>query len=168
MTLGGSPLPPVFADSDARTRWFRSRPFLVSGAIAVTTGGVVAAVTGPTGWSDGSWVAAFLVLVTGVGQIGLGVGQALLAPQSPAARAVAVECTLWNLASLAVVAGTIFEAPAFVTVGGIALLGALWLLATNVRTTGSPTGWGLRAYQALLSVLFVSTPVGIALSWIRS
>ena len=42
----------------------------------------------PDGLGDGSWVAAYLVLVLGVAQIGLGTGQVLLAVELPARRAV--------------------------------------------------------------------------------
>ncbi|MTV27586.1 hypothetical protein FTX61_19525 [Nitriliruptoraceae bacterium ZYF776] len=131
-------------------------------------GGIAAAVTGPTEWDDGSWVAAFLVLVMGVGQIGLGIGQAFLASEPPPPRAVAIESTLWNLGSLTVMAGTIIEAPPLVSLGGIALVIALALLASAVRTANQHGGWLGRAYQSLLLVLLVSIPVGIALSWIGS
>ena len=57
----------------------RAVPFAVISSIGIIGGGIAAAVTGPTDWKRGSWVAAFLVLVVGVGQIGIASGQALLA-----------------------------------------------------------------------------------------
>ena len=43
-------------------RWAVGRWFLALGSIAVVGGGIVAAVTGPTDFELGSWVAAYLVL----------------------------------------------------------------------------------------------------------
>ena len=158
----------MIADPDSRIRWARGLPFLLCGSASVTLGGIAAAVSGPTGWEQGSWVAAFLVLVTGVGQIGLGMGQAFLAPRTPTPLTVAIECTLWNLGSLAVMVGTLMDAPLLVTLGGLVLLGSLALLADIGRTTKSQHRRLHRAYQGLLLLLLVSTPIGITLSWIRS
>ena len=55
-----------------------ARWFVAAGSSCVVVGGLVAAATGPTGFEDGSWVAAYLVLVGGVAQIALGVGQQLV------------------------------------------------------------------------------------------
>ena len=58
---------------------------MVAGGAAIIAGGIVAAVTDPAGWEHGSWTAAFLVLVAGVAQIGLALGQVELAavPATP-------------------------------------------------------------------------------------
>ena len=44
----------------------------------------------------GSWLAAFLVLVAGVAQIALAVGQAMLAPRPPSSRTLVTELIAWN------------------------------------------------------------------------
>ena len=49
-------------------RWPSVRPFLLIGSLCTIAGGLVAAVTRPTGFVLGSWTAAFLVLVGGVAQ----------------------------------------------------------------------------------------------------
>ena len=64
-------------------RWSSIVPMLAAGGVSIVAGGVVAAVTGPTDWDHGSWVAAFLVLVAGVAQLGVGAGQAQLVPVAP-------------------------------------------------------------------------------------
>ena len=63
-------------------RWMSVLPMLIVGGVGVISGGLVAAITGPTSWQHGSWVAAFLVLVVGVGQIGIASGQALVSTGS--------------------------------------------------------------------------------------
>ncbi|HRW41812.1 MAG TPA: hypothetical protein P5193_09740, partial [Microthrixaceae bacterium] len=78
-------------------RWPSARPFVVVGAVAVVAGGAVAAVTRPTGFELGPWLAAFLVLVGGVAQIALGAGQAWVADRVPASATVRSELAVWNV-----------------------------------------------------------------------
>jgi hypothetical protein len=141
-------------------------PFVGVGVVAIVAGGLVAAVSRPTGWSDGPWVAAYLVLVAGVGQVGLGAGQAMYAGSPCSRRRVRAQLALLNGSSLLVVGGTLAAAPALVTVGSALLLGALVSFA---RATGG-RGGGRRAwlYLALLAVLIGSIPIGTALAWIRA
>ena len=156
--------------SDHRLRWVTSTPFFVIGALGIVAGGVAAAVTGPTDWGNGSWCAAFLVLVVGVAQIGLGAGQAALAPNLATRRLVVGECALWNVGSAGVITGTLADSPAIVTVGSLVFLAALALAAFAVRGHSELTGRTrplLLAFRVLLIVLLVSTPIGMVLSWAR-
>lgn len=143
--------------------------FVGAGAVAVVAGGLAAAVTGPTGWEHGSWVAAFLVLVTGVGQIGLGAGQALLADRPPGSRRLAGEVALLNAGSVLVIAGTLAAVPAVVTAGTLALAGALVMFAGTPRRHDpghdGRRAWPRWAYTGLLAVLLVSSPIGLVLTW---
>ena len=147
------------------SRWRPSVPLLVCGAVSIVAGGLAAAVTGPTEWDHGSWVAAFLVLVGGVAQIGIAAGQSELTPSPPTPRFVALECALWNVAGLIVIAGTLLASPLTVTIGSVVLVAALVLAAVAARGVGR--SWLLVPYRALLVLLLVSTPIGIALSWTR-
>ena len=147
------------------TRWRSSVPLLVGGAVSIVAGGLAAAVTGPTEWDHGSWVAAFLVLVGGVAQIGIAAGQSELTPSPPTPRFAALECALWNVAGLTVIAGTLLASPLTVTIGSVVLVAALVLATVAVR--GAGRSWLLLPYRALLVLLLVSTPIGIALSWAR-
>lgn len=151
-----------------RERWRSALVFVVVGIASVIAGGLVAAVTRPAGWEHGSWVAAYLVLVTGVAQVGFGIGQAILAPNVPTRRQVRIECGLWNLGSAGVIVGTLVTQPVIVSVGSVLLLGALALfaLATRGEAPGDPRA--LMGYRLLLLLLLVSVPVGIVLSWIRA
>ena len=141
-------------------------PPVVLGVVSVIVGGLVAAVTTPAGWQHGAWAAAYLVLVTGVAQIGLGVGQAVLAATPPSSALVALQVSGWNLGSAAVILGTLAGAPALVSVGGVLLVACLGLLMYGVR--GGQTGRLLWLYRLLVLVLLVSIPVGLLLSWLRS
>ena len=137
------------------------------GMACIVVGGLVAAITRPTGFAAGPWVAAYLVLVAGVAQVGLGTGQALLSAQPPTGRTTAWELVAWNAGNGAVLAGTLASTPPAVTIGGIALFGALALFLHGVRRPrpGS-TGW-LAGYRLLAGAIAVSIPVGVVLSVLR-
>lgn len=140
-------------------------PFALCGIVSVVAGGVVAAVTGPTDWTHGSWMAAFLVLVMGVGQVGLGLGQAIVV--DPSRRIRSIEVATYNVGSALVLAGTLIALPVVVTVGGVGLVVALGTFLTTGRRGGRGS-WVGRIQTALLVVILVSVPIGIALSWTRS
>jgi hypothetical protein len=106
------------------------------------------------------------VLVVGVGQIGLGVGQALLAAD-PTRRRVVTEAGLFNGGSSLVIVGTVVDRPLVVTVGGLGLAGALAVFASTAGV-GHGRGWAARMYVGVLAVLFVSMPIGLTLAWIRA
>jgi hypothetical protein len=160
---------PSFAP-DVRDRWSRSSAFFVIGAVGIVAGGIVAAVTGPTGWSNGSWCAAFLVLVVGVAQIGVGVAQAALAPVNPSRALVAGEIVAWNGGSAGVIVGTLVDEPVVVSIGTVVFLVALVLAGLATRGHSGLTGRArlmLLVFRVLLVVLVVSAPIGIVLSWVR-
>jgi hypothetical protein len=148
-------------------RWPAARPFALIGSAAIIAGGVVAAVSRPTGFELGSWLAAFLVLVGGVAQIVLGVGQAWIAHQRPRARDVRAEVVWWNLGLGATVLGSLAAVPIATTVGGAAIVVALCLFLRGVRGGGSAAGWTVPTYRAMVVVVVVSVPIGIALAWLR-
>lgn len=147
-------------------RWHAMSSFALVGVIAVIAGGLVAAVTGPTGFTHGSWVAAYLVLVAGVAQVGLGVGQALLAAVPPTGRYRAWQLVVYNVANTAVLVGTLMGSVAVVVAGGALLLLALALFLAAVRRPRTHS-WHLVTYRLLLAILGVSVPVGIVLSALR-
>lgn len=142
-------------------------PALVVGVSSVVLGGLVAAVTRPLDWSDGSWVAAYLVLVTGVGQVALAVGQGYLAAEPVPARRTLLQLLLVTGGSTLVVGATLASSPPLVSAGGLVLVVGLVSYATTRRRRGGP-GWLHVAYLGVLAVLIVSTPIGLALSWMRA
>lgn len=139
---------------------------LVIGAGAVVTGGLVAAITGPAGWERGAWVAAYLVLVVGVAQLGLAAGLAWLSDPAPTRQAVGVGVVVWNLGHAAVLAGTLERVTWVVDAGGVLLV--LVLLGALLAVRPGRRGWLLRAYRALVIVVLVSVPVGLVLARLRS
>lgn len=140
-------------------------PFLAIGTAAVVAGGLIAAVSRPLEWERGPWLAAFLVLVVGVGQAGLGIGQSFVAGGVVAGRVVAVELGLGNVGALAVIAGRLSSTPAVAIAGSLLFAGALAVFARQSSRGRRPRGRLARSYRSLLVVLAASVPVGIFLSW---
>ncbi len=143
-------------------------PFVVLGAVSVIAGGLVAAVSAPAGWEHGSWAAAYLVLVTGVAQIGLGAAQAALVAAPPWRRGRAVELLGWNLGSALVIVGTLVTSPPVVMVGAVLLVVALATFAASIRGETVGPRWVRTVLLLLVLVLLVSIPVGVVLSVLRA
>jgi hypothetical protein len=148
-------------------RWSVVGPFVLVGSVCIVAGGLVAAVSRPTGFELGSWLAAYLVLVGGVAQIALGGGQAWLADSPPAALAVRSELATWNAGVLTTVVGTLTGRPVVTTFGGAASIVALALFLAGVRRAGSAPAWARLLYRSVAAIVLISTPVGLALAWIR-
>ncbi|MEV8224040.1 hypothetical protein AB0P16_16540 [Dietzia maris] len=146
--------------------WRAMREFVLVGIAAIIVGGLVAALTGPTGFADGSWAAAYLVLVAGVAQAGLGGGQALLAGATLSRRVRVVELLVYNLANSAVLVGTLAGSVVTVATGGVLLLISLMLFLVTVRHLRGRT-WHLVLYRIIIATLVVSVPVGVVLSVVR-
>ncbi|MGI8459487.1 MAG: hypothetical protein ACR2LI_15435 [Propionibacteriaceae bacterium] len=145
-------------------------PFVAVGILCVLAGGLLAAVTAPAPTEHGAWAVAYLVLVGGVAQAALGVGQALSTTGTPSLL-VAVQLIGWNLGNAAVLVGTLNGVPALADVGA-ALLGiTLILLARGVpgalRRPGGVPRWFCCCYGLLIAVLLVSLPVGLVLLRLR-
>lgn len=152
---------------DRGTRWNSMVGFVAVGFCCIIAGGLVAAVTAPTGFLAGSWVAAYLVLVAGVAQIGLGAGQSLLAARAASPPMVVSELFAWNAGSAAVITGTLIGSALIVGVGGLGLAVALGIFLFAVRRSRPGLRWQLMLYRALAAVLAMSIPVGLFLSVLR-
>lgn len=148
-------------------RWRSIRPFAALGSLSIVAGGFVAAVTRPTGFEMGSWLAAFLVLVGGVAQIALGGGQAWLTDRQPSANTLIAELTIWNVGLALTIAGSLASIPAVTTIGSLAVVAALALFLRVVRNGPYRLRRPRLVYQLLLWFVLISTPVGIVLAWIR-
>lgn len=142
--------------------------FCAVGLFCIVTGGLVAAVTGPLRLEHGSWAAAYLVLVGGVAQSALGVGQYVLAPRLPARWVAGVELAAWNGGSVAVIGGTVLDNPWIVDVGGLLLVVALAFMIRAVRGADPGFYWTVWSYRILLAVIIISTAIGLALAHLRS
>ncbi len=153
--------------SETSARRSAALPFAAIGVGCIVAGGLVAAVTAPAPTEHGTWAAAYLVLVAGVAQVALGVGQALIATRAPSPRTVLAQVIAWNLSSVAVVAGTFADLTTLVYAGGALLVAALLLLLRSVHDSAVPR-WQLAAFWLLAVVLLVSIPIGLVLARIRS
>ncbi|MGH3733713.1 MAG: hypothetical protein ACRDVC_10155 [Acidimicrobiales bacterium] len=159
-------LPPQIRPHDA-TRSAGSgeaRPsliFVVVGAALIVAGGFVAAAGGEAPSKQLSWAAAYLVLVCGVAQLGLGGGRALMTPRQLNTKLIAWQFITFNLGNAGVLVGTLVGVLSLLYVGSAFLLLALALFARAARGTRE-RGW-VFLYWAFILVLAVSVPVGAAL-----
>lgn len=141
-------------------------PFVVIGVLCVIAGGLVAAVTAPVASEQTSWASAYLVLVVGVAQVGLGLGSSALAPRPPSRISQVGTLALWNLGNGSVLAGVLLDLTTLIDIGGGALVIALVIALRTVRRSMGPTLL-IRAYWLLVAILALSIPVGLVLSRIR-
>jgi hypothetical protein len=139
-------------------------PFLGLGGLCVVGGGLVSAASAGAPSQQSAWAVAYLVLVAGVAQVGLGLGR-LLATR-PARAATSVELGCWNLGNALVLAGVLLPVTTLVDLGGALLVVALALALHGVQGA-RPAGaarWALRAFRMLVAVLGVSIPIGLVLA----
>ena len=155
------------ADAELIERWRPARAFVVIGSIFIVAGGLVAAVSGPTNFERGPWLAAYLVLVGGVAQVVLGGGQAWLAERVPPHRSTRTEAWSWNIGVVAVVIGTLASLPVLTSLGGLASAVALWLFLAGVHTVRPAPRMAALLYRSVAAIVLVSIPVGLALAWMR-
>jgi hypothetical protein len=136
-------------------------PFAVAGAVSVFAGGLLAAaIAAPAPTRHGVWAVAYLVLVSGVSQIVLGAGQALLSSKPPGAHRATVTAVAFNVGNAAVLAGVVTEHIVVFDAGSLLLDAALVLFLYAVRR-GAPNGWLLFSYRLLVALLLVSIPIGM-------
>jgi len=147
-------------------------PFVVPGVLAVVAGGLLAAVVAPAPTEHATWAAAYLVLVWGVAQVGLGVGQALCAGRLSIAL-VGAQVIGWNVGCAAVVVGALSGVPAVADVGAVLLVVTLVWFARALtggparRRVGVPS-WARWSYGLLITLLLVSVPVGLIVLRLRA
>lgn len=153
-----------------------TRVLVLAGSTCVVAGGLIAAITGPLDWRQGSWLAAYLVLVGGVAQFVMGrVPTWFALPVS--LRVAWTQVIGWNLGNAVVIAGSLASLPNVVDIGGAILVVILVDMLRDEfrRDSSAPSHRPLKvpltlwrwAYRALLIVLAVSVPVGLVLAHLR-
>jgi hypothetical protein len=145
-------------------RWIPALPFIALGAISIVAGGLVAAVTAIAPTRHATWAAAYLVLVVGVAQLGIGVGQALLAPKIPSSRLITAELLTWDVGNAGVIAGTLMNRVGLVDLGGALLAVSLVLFILGARGHTGRNRWPLYLYRLLITIVLVSIPIGLIIS----
>jgi hypothetical protein len=142
-------------------------PFLTLGGISLILGGVVSAASAGSPSYTSAWAVAYLVLVGGVAQLVLGIGQAELASKKLPATLLAAEAALLNLSTVAVLLGTLLAAPALTYVGAGLLVIALVAFIWAVRGASQHLPWLLWAFRIMVVVLLVSAPIGLVIAHSR-
>lgn len=143
-------------------------PFIVVGGLSLVGGGVVSAASagGPSYYS--AWAVAYLVLVCGVAQLVLGLGQSSLASTAPSPRLLAAQVVALNVSNAAVLLGTLAGIPVVTYLGAGLLVLALVLFIWGVRGHQARNAWLVWAFRAMVVVLLVSAPIGLVISHVRA
>ncbi|HET6655116.1 MAG TPA: hypothetical protein VFH57_02620 [Gammaproteobacteria bacterium] len=131
---------------------------------AIVAGGLVAAAIAHDSSRHVVWMVAYLVLVVGVAQAVLGLGQALLPARLPSLRWRVGEWALFNAGNAGVIAGTLVARSVPVVIGTALFVIALLLFLTGLNNAGR--GWPLQVYRAVLAVACIGAITGLALSLI--
>lgn len=142
--------------------------FFLIGSAFVVLGGLVAAASTPLRFTDGPWLAAYLVLVCGVAQCLFGIMRRYVAPSPMTAAGFALELSCWNVGNAAVVVGDLVRSPLVVGIGGVLLIAVLVLQLAHLRHTVPTLRWAAWLYGIVVAVLLVSIPIGIVLSAVAS
>jgi len=142
-------------------------PFLALGGISLILGGVVSAASAGSPSYTSAWAVAYLVLVGGLAQLVLGIGQAELASKRLPAGLLAAEAVLLNFSTVAVLLGTILAAPALTYAGAGLLLVTLVAFIWAVRGASQHLPWLLWAFRIMVVVLLVSAPIGLVIAHSR-
>ena len=129
-----------------------ARPFIVIGGAAIVGGGLVSAASALTPSYTASWAVAYLVLVVGVAQLILGLGQSSLATKRLTGGMIVGEAVAFNLGNVGVLAGTVFGQPVVLYLGAALIVAAQALFLWAVLG-GNPSRRVLRwGYRALIVV----------------
>lgn len=138
----------------------------LTGVAMIIAGGLVAAVADPLEVARGSWLAAYLVLPGGVATSAMALARTGHVDPVRRDRGAWPQFALWFGGHAGVVGGTLAEMPLLVGAASILLVAALVLALRASVGIAAPVAaaW---AYRALLVLLMLSIPVGIALSIAR-
>jgi len=142
-------------------------PFLVVGGISIIAGGVISAVAAASPSYIASWAVAYIVLVAGVAQLVLGIGQAQLTSTQSPTWVIVAEAVALNLANVAVLIGSLAEIRVLSYIGAALLVIALVLFVWAVRGNHSRNRWLLYAFRAIVVILAVTAPIGLVIAHSR-
>lgn len=163
MSTPGQPAGPQRAAALPERALQRALPFLVAAAAAVTAGGLLAAATAYVTTQKTAWATAYIVLVMGVAQAGIGAAMGWLA-QRARVRTAWIALVLFNLGSIGVLIGQLTGVIALTFTGGALVVAALAVIVAATRG-GSPGHPGLVwSFRVLILVLAVSIPIGLTLA----
>ncbi len=142
-------------------------PFAIIAPVSIIAAGFVSAVTAFSPSYTASWVVAYLILVVGVAQLALGVGQAWLASEEPSKSLVIVEILLFNLANIATIVGTLITSIALVYIGAALFIIALAMFIWGVRISKPGSTLMVYGFRAIVLFLIVSAGVGVVIASVK-
>ena len=134
--------------------------FATLGTSAIVFGGLFSAATARSATYHSAWFVAYLVLVVGVAQVALGLGQWWLTSRPLSVAPVVSELVFFNIGNAGVIIGTLLAAPLWVDAGSVWIVVALSLFGWRVWSPRS-RGAALWLYWMLIVLLFVSVLVGL-------
>lgn len=157
--------PAQVADDRAPLIWLSPRlrerlVFVAVAAFMVIAGGVVAAVNGAAHFANGSWLAAYLVLVGGVAQFVLGLGCLLLPEANYSTDLRRAQLVLWNVGTLAVAGGVIGNVFGVVLAGSVVTAAGLVCFAAASGPLRDPGRRRVLVYRVLIGLLVISVLIG--------
>jgi hypothetical protein len=146
----------------------QATPFVAIGTASIIAGGLIAGATARHPTEHEAWAVAFLVLVCGITQIALGLGQSLLATTVPPSRTIIAELVAFNAGCALVLVGTIAGLLLLTEAGSVLLALALVLLFRAVGGAGVQAGWPVNLYRALIAIVLLSIPIGLVLAHLKT
>lgn len=155
-----------------RSAWLK--PYIVAGFTCIVAGGLLAAATAYVTTQKTAWATAYIVLVGGIAQIGLGAAVAWLAPTAP--RRFAWWAFIgWNIGNACVLAGQMTGVLLVTDLGTVVLIAALVIVLIAAGDRGARGGAEkampphpavLWAFRSLVLLLAVTMPIGVILAHI--
>ncbi|MBX3092855.1 MAG: hypothetical protein KF801_10170 [Cryobacterium sp.] len=135
-------------------------PFLVVGTAAVIFGGLFSAATARSATYHSAWFVAYLVLVVGVAQVALGLGEWWLASRPLRGSFIWGQVVLFALGNTGVMLGSLSGSTLWVDGGSVVLIVAFGSFGWAVRSPRH-RGWAFWTFWALIVFLLASVVVGL-------
>lgn len=142
-------------------------PFAVIAGISIIAAGFISAVTAFSPSYTASWAVAYLILVVGLAQLALGVGQAWLAAEPPSKSLLAAEVITFNLANMATLLGTLLVWIALVYVGAVLMIISLALFIWGTRIAKPGYAWIVYGFRTIIFILIVSAGIGLVIASVK-
>ena len=139
---------------------YAALPFAIVGTAAIIFGGLFSAATARAASYHSAWLVAYLVLVVGIAQLALGLGQWWLASAPLRPAAMLVQLVTFNAGNAGVIAGTLLASSLWVNIGSAFAAIGLVLFGRAVRSPRQ-RGAVLWSYLALVVLLLLSVIVGL-------
>lgn len=140
--------------------------FIVLGVMAILAGGLLSAYTAKSPSRLASWASAYLVLIVGIGQVGIGmILQHII--QDPGLFLTMLAFVAYNLGNAGVLIGTLYKDRKkhfrkYVDIGGG--LHVISMVALIFLTNQAPLSWPLVLLYLIIVTIMMSMPIGLKLS----